>query len=162
MVRDTLWTIMTLEKTLRGVAIASVFALPFVCLIVATNLFFPYITGKNFAFRLIVEIGFGAWIALALVSPEYRPKKSIVSLALAIFTFVMLVADLHGVYPFKSIWSNYERMDGWVTIIHLFAYVIVAASVMRTERLWKWLMWTSLGVSAYLSVYGFLQIAGRE
>lgn len=151
---------MTLEKILRGIAIASVFALPFVCLIVASSLFFPFITGKNFAFRLIVEIGFGAWLALAIVSREYRPRRSFILAALGIFTFIILLADLLGEYPFKSIWSNYERMDGWVTLIHLFAYVVVATSVMRTERLWKWLMWTSLGVSAYLSLYGLLQVAG--
>jgi O-antigen ligase len=51
-------------------------------------------------------------------------------------------------------------MDGWVTLFHVLLYVTVAASVMRTERLWKWLMWTSLGVSAYLSIYGLLQITG--
>ncbi len=151
---------MTLEKILRWVAIGSVFLLPFVCLIVASTLFFPYITGKNFAFRLFVEVGFGAWLALALISAEYRPRRSIVLLALAAFTFVMLIADLFGAYPFKSIWSNYERMDGWVTLIHLFAYVVVAASVMRTERLWKALMWTTLGVSVILSFYGLLQILG--
>lgn len=151
---------MTLEKVLRGIAIGSVFALPFVCLIVASSLFFPFITGKNFAFRLIVEVGFGAWLALAIVSKEYRPRRSIVLLALAVFTFVILVADLLGEYPFKSIWSNYERMDGFVTLGHLFAYVVVAASVMRTERLWRWLMWTSLGVSVYLSLYGLLQVFG--
>ncbi len=151
---------MTLEKVLRGIAIGSVFALPFVCLIVASSLFFPFITGKNFAFRLIVEIGFGAWLALAIVAKEYRPRRSIILLALTAFTFIILLADLLGEYPFKSIWSNYERMDGFVTLGHLFAYVVVAASVMRTERLWRWLMWTSLGVSAYLSFYGLLQIFG--
>lgn len=151
-----------LEKVLRGVAIASVFLLPFVCLIVATSLFFPFITGKNFAFRIIVEIGFGAWLALALISHEYRPRRSWALAALAVFVAVILIADLQGVYPFKSIWSNYERMDGWVTLIHLLMYVVVAASVIRTERMWRWLFWTTLGVSAYLSVYGVLQIAGFQ
>jgi O-antigen ligase/tetratricopeptide (TPR) repeat protein len=156
----TLHTIMTLEKVLRGVAIASVFALPFVCLIVATSLFFPFITGKNFAFRIIVEIGFGAWLALALVSREYIPRKSVLLAALAVFVGLIFISNAQGVYPFKSMWSNYERMDGWVTLIHLLMYVIVASSVLRTERLWRWLMWTTLGVSLMLSVYGFLQIAG--
>lgn len=151
---------MTLEKVLRGVVIAAVFALPFVCLYVAGSLFFPYITGKNFAFRIIVEIAFGAWLALALVSSEYRPRRSWILAALALFTLIILIADLQGVYVAKSIWSNYERMDGWVTLAHVFAYVIVAVSVLKTERLWRWLLWTSLGVSVYLSIYGLLQIAG--
>ena len=63
----------TLEKTLRWIVLGGVFALPFVPLIVADgvhfpyNLFFPYITGKNFAFRLIVEIMAGAGLAVPLV-----------------------------------------------------------------------------------------------
>ena len=44
------------EHALRYVAIAGAFALPFVVLFVAQSLFFPFITGKNFAFRIIVEI----------------------------------------------------------------------------------------------------------
>lgn len=150
----------TLEKALRWIAIGGVFALPFVSLIIAQSLFFPFITGKNFSFRVIVEIMTGAWLALAIVYPQYRPKRSLVLGALALFVGVIAVADAQGVLPFKSFWSNYERMDGWVTLIHLLAYTAVAASVMTTENLWRRLFQTSLGVSAFLSVYGFLQIAG--
>src|SRR3989344_5236305 len=67
---------MAIEKMLRWIVLGGVFALPFIVFIVANNLFFPYITGKNFTFRIIVEIITGAWLALALVKPEYRPRKS--------------------------------------------------------------------------------------
>ena len=60
---------MAIEKTLRGIVILGIFALPFIVFIVANNLFFPYITGKNFAFRIIVEIITGAWLALSLLKP---------------------------------------------------------------------------------------------
>ncbi|MBV9159852.1 MAG: O-antigen ligase family protein, partial [Candidatus Kaiserbacteria bacterium] len=156
----------TLEKTLRWIVIGGIFALPFVPLIVADgvhfiyNLFFPYITGKNFTFRFIVEIITGAWLALAFIDAKYRPRRSWVFAALTAFVLIILIADLQGVNPFKSIWSNYERMDGWITLIHLLAYVFVAASMMTTEKLWRWLFWISLGVSVYLSIDGFLQVAG--
>ncbi len=150
-----------LEKTLRWIALAGVFALPFVCLLVTSSLFFPYITGKNFAFRIIVEISVAAWLALALVNPAYRPRRSWVLAALAVFVAIIGLADILGEYPFKSIWSNYERMDGWVTIAHLLAYTVVAASMLQTEKLWRWLWWTTLGVSAYLAVYGLFQVTGQ-
>ena len=149
-----------LEKALRGTVLAGIFVLPFVCLIISTSLFFPYITGKNFAFRAIVEIIAALWLGLALVKPAYRPKRSWLLAAFAIFVFIIAIADAHGVAPFKSFWSNYERMDGWVTLAHLFVYFVVAASVMHTENLWKRLFQTSLAVSAYLSLYGFLQLVG--
>lgn len=149
-----------LEKTLKWVAIIGVFCLPFVALIVSSSLFFPYITGKNFAFRIIVEIMAAAWLALAIVNPEYRPRRSWILATLALFVVVIGLADIFGVYPFKSIWSNFERMDGWITIAHLLAYTVVAASVMTSERLWANLFRVSLTVSGFLSVVGLLQAAG--
>jgi tetratricopeptide (TPR) repeat protein len=151
---------MILEKTLRWIVLIGVFALPFVCLIVVNSMFFPYITGKNFAFRIIVEIITGSWLALALVNPAYRPKRSWLFAALAIFVVLIGISDALGVVPFKSFWSNFERMDGWMTLAHLLAYTFVAASVLNTETLWRRLLQTSLGVSVYLTLYGFLQIAG--
>lgn len=149
-----------LEKSLRVVVLAGIFALPFVCLLVTTSLFFPYITGKNFAFRIIVEVITGVWLTLALVYPKYRPRQSWILGAFALFVLIIAVADAQGANPFKSFWSNFERMDGWVTLAHTFAYFVVAASVMQSEKIWQRLFQTSLAVSAYVSVYGLLQVAG--
>ncbi|OGG53683.1 hypothetical protein A2851_02245 [Candidatus Kaiserbacteria bacterium RIFCSPHIGHO2_01_FULL_53_29] len=151
---------MLLEKTLRYLVIAGIFTLPFVCLLVTTSLFFPYITGKNFAFRIIVEIITGASLALALVDPKYRPRRSWILGAFAVFVLVIAIADAFGAYPFKSFWSNYERMDGWVTLAHLLLYLFVAAAIMNTEKLWRGLFRVSLGVSVFISIYGLLQVAG--
>ncbi|MBI4087881.1 hypothetical protein HY418_00650, partial [Candidatus Kaiserbacteria bacterium] len=151
---------MVLEKTLRYVALAGIFVLPFVVFIVTTSLFFPYITGKNFAFRIIVEIMAGAWLALALVNPKYRPHRSWVLAVFALFVFIIALADAFGVVPFKSFWSNFERMDGWVTLAHLLVYLVVIVSVLDSEKLWKRLFQVSLAVSALVAVYGFLQVAG--
>ena len=109
-----------IEKGLRYLAIAGVFALPFLVLVVAHSMFFPFITGKNFLFRLFVEAITFAWLGLALISPAYRPKKSWMLVAFALFVVVMAVADVFGVNPEKSIWSNFERMEGLVTLVHLF------------------------------------------
>lgn len=149
-----------LEKTLGWIVRIGVFATPFICLLVTTSLFFPYITGKNFAFRIIVEIITGAWLALALVNPAYRPKRSWIFATFSVFVLIMALADALGVVPFKSFWSNFERMDGWMTIAHTLALVFVSASVLNTEKLWQRLFQTSIGVSVYCSIYGLLQIAG--
>ncbi len=150
----------SLEKVLRWIVLIGIFALPIIPLYVANTLFFPYITGKNFAFRIIVEIMAGAWLALALISAKYRPRRDWVLGALALFVLVIAVADAQGVHPFKSFWSNYERMDGWVTIAHLLLYTVVASVMINTERLWRWLFQFSLGISILLSIYGLLQVVG--
>jgi len=151
---------MTLERALRFVVLAGVFALPFIPLIVAQSLFFPFITGKNFTFRIIVEIITGAWLALALVHPQYRPNRTWLLGAFALFVFVIGLADVFGANAMKSIWSNFERMEGWVTLAHLFAYFVVAVSVLKTENLWKRLWQTSIGVSVLIGIYGLFQLMG--
>lgn len=149
-----------IEKALRWCCIIGVFAISFIPLIVSTSMFFPYITGKNFAFRIIVELITASWLALALVNPAYRPRRSWLLVAFASFVTIVALADAQGAYPFKSFWSNYERMDGWVTLVHLFAYFVVAISILNTEKLWHRLWQTTLGVSVYLAIYGVLQVSG--
>lgn len=150
---------MDLEKMLRWVALSGIFLLPFIVLIVARTLFFPFITGKNFTFRILVEVIGVAWLALALISPKYRPKRSWLLYACTSFVIIIGIADAFGVYPFKSFWSNYERMEGWVTLAHLFVYFAAAASLLTAE-LWKRWWQTSLGVSILVACYGLLQLAG--
>ncbi len=151
---------MTPEKILRYVVLGGVFALPFIVFIVTRSLFFPFIVGKNFAFRLLVELVTAAWLGLALMNPAYRPKRSWLLAAFAIFVVIIAIADAQGAYPFKSFWSNYERMDGWVTLAHLFAYFVAAACVLNTEKLWKTLWQVSLTASVLVGLYGFLQLIG--
>lgn len=151
---------MNLEKALRFVVLAGIFIIPFLVLYVSKSLFFPFITGKNFAFRLIIEIMAGGWLALALANPAYRPKRSWLLFAFAAFVIVIGLADILGTYPHKSFWSNYERMEGWVTLAHLFVYFVVIQAMLNTEKLWKQWWHTSLAVSGLVGVYGLFQLAG--
>ncbi len=151
---------MTLEKVLKSVVFAGIFAIPFIPLIVANTLFFPFITGKGFAFRILVEVSAAAWLALALVSPVFRPRRSWVLATLALFVLVIGIADVFGANTLKSIWSNFERMEGWVTLAHLLVYFTVMYSMLRTEQVWSRLIHTSIGVSVIAGLYGILQLAG--
>lgn len=152
---------MAIETTLRWVVRGGVFALPFVAFIVANTLFFPFITGKNFAFRVIVEVMAGAYLALALLNKEYRPRRSWILGAFALLVLIMAAADAFGVNPTRSFWSNFERMDGWVTLAHLFVYLVVVASVFRTEKSWRAVWYAWLGSAFLMSIYGLSQLFGK-
>ncbi|OHB18007.1 MAG: hypothetical protein A2749_00235 [Parcubacteria group bacterium RIFCSPHIGHO2_01_FULL_45_26] len=135
-------------------------ALPLVALIVSNSMFFPYITGKNFAFRIIVEIIFAAFLVLSLYDSSYRPKHSWILFAFATFLLATILGTIFGINPYRSFWSNFERMDGLINYIHLFAYFLVAVSVLNTERLWRIFFQVSMGVATLVAAYGILQIFG--
>ena len=151
----------TLDKTLLAIARIGVFLVPFIPVVVASSLFFPFITGKGFAFRIIVEVIFACWLLLALRQPVYRPKQSLLLWGVLSFMGIVFLADVFAVNPFKAFWSNFERMEGFITMIHLCAYFLVASSVLNEEKWWYRFFATSVGVSAFLGVYGILQLAGK-
>lgn len=137
------------------------FLVPAVVLIISNSLFFPFITGKNFTFRIIVEIIFSAWIILALYDAQYRPKFSWIVASFVGLLGVMFFADLLGKSPEQSFWSNFERMEGYVTLVHTFMYFVVMGSVLTTEKLWNRYFNTIIGVAIILSLYAFAQLSGN-
>lgn len=155
---------MNLQKTLRFIAIGALFLLPLFPLIVANAYFFPFITGKGFYFRILVEIAFSSWLVLAFIDAKYRPTWNSLTVGVTVFAMVTLVADLFGMNPLRSIFSNFERMEGWITIIHLWGLFIVATSLFGTEgeskRWWHRWFTCEIGVALSIAVYGLLQLAG--
>lgn len=114
--------------------IALIYAVFFTPLIISTSLFFPYIAGKAFAFRLLVELATLLYIVLVAFDRSYLPKKSAILASIVVFTAILGISTLTAEDPTRSFWSNFERMEGYVTILHLFFFFIVAASVFRTKK----------------------------
>ena len=152
---------MNFDRILRGTLLVGLFLVPFIPFIVTNSMFFPFITGKNFTFRILVEVLFGLWLILALRNSAYRPRFSWTWIALAVFVGIVLIADLHGANPMKSIWSNFERMDGWITLGHLLAYFFVIGTVLNTEKLWMAFFNTTVGASVLMGLYGLIQLSGH-
>lgn len=145
----------------RGAVYIGIFAVPFIPLIIANSMFFPFITGKNFTFRIIVEIIFAAWVILALYEPRYRPRFSWIIGGFASLLVVMFFANLFGEYPLKSFWSNFERMEGYVTLVHVFLYLLVVGSTLTTDKMWDRFFNTTLFAAVILSLYAFAQLSGN-
>lgn len=151
----------SVSKILLWATRIGVFLVPFVPLIVTASMFFPFITGKGFAFRIIIEVTFACWLLLALCNPAYRPKSSAFLWCVTAFLSVVFLADLFAVNTFKAFWSNFERMEGFVMLAHLLLYFLVVSAVFETEKWWHRFFATSVGVSAFLGIYGILQLAGK-
>jgi len=137
-----------------------VLTIPFLSLWIARSLYFPYITGRNFGFRILVEVALALWIGLMVLDKSYRPRRSLLLWVLIIFTAIVGLADLFGVNPYHSFWSSYERMEGYLMIVHLLAYFLILTSVFRTKK--DWFILGNIFVIAGVLVggYGVLQILG--
>ena len=151
---------MTLNKWLFYTIIAGLFVLPVAPLIVSSSFLFPFITGKAFFFRLITSVIFAAWLLLALREPDYRPRRTPINYALGAFGVVVILATIFSVDPLKSFWSNFERMDGLLSYLHLIAFYFVISSTLKSSKIWRYLLQTSVAVSVVISGWGLVQLAG--
>ncbi len=136
-------------------------AIPFIpFIILSENTFFPYIVGKNFAFRVVVEIMLAAYLVLAFVDPAYRPRKSYILGAFAVFLGIITLAAIFGENPTKSFWSNFERMEGVITYLHLFAYFVIASTVLTVRNMWRTYLNFHLFAGVIMALYALSQLSG--
>ncbi len=152
------------EKSIKYISyiiVAGLFILPVLSLIISSSMFFPFITGKNFFFRIVVEILFFFWVFIAVFDKKYRPKFSPILISLFAVLLFLSVSTIFGEDPYRSFWSNYERMEGLIGHIHLFAYFLILTSVFQTKKIWKYFLGTNLAVGFVVACYGFLQSLGK-
>ena len=161
-----------LSKYSKYLIFTGLFLIPFIPFLVSSAFFFPFITTKAFAWRIIVEIVFAAWLLLAFLDTAYRPKKSLILYSILGFLAIIGLADIFGITPIKSFWSNFERMEGFITLLHLGMFFLVISSVFGRndpasaqgsgEAMWKRWWNVSLAASFVMVLYSVLQIIGLK
>ncbi|MES2203416.1 MAG: O-antigen ligase family protein [Patescibacteria group bacterium] len=156
---------MSYTTWLRWAILAGIFIVPFIAFVspapgvaVLGNMFFPYITGKNFVFRIVVEMMLLCWVILACADPKYRPRSSWLMWAVLAFVAWMAIATVTSVDPIKSFWSNFERMEGYIGLFHLFVWFVITGTMLAAERLWERFFNVSIFASVLMSLYAFLQV----
>lgn len=163
-----------MQNFIKKIVWVSLLIIPFIALHVADSgvldpigwfgggLFFPFISGKNLLFRFFVEIALAGWVVLALRDATFRVnlKKSPLTIAYAVFIFVLLLADIFGVDQSKSMWSNFERMEGFVGHIHLFAYFFVLTAMVSTLKDWQKMWKYFIASNILILVYAYGQLMG--
>lgn len=150
----------TIKQSLYWFVAGLLFIIPFLPLYISGSMLFPFITGRNFAFRIITEIAFVLWLGLAAAYREYRPKPSKLLGAVIAFVGIVFLADLFGVNPYRSFFSNYERMEGFMMIAHLGIYFTILTSIFQKKDDWK-IFWHLFVVGSLLaSLYALFQKLG--
>jgi len=148
-------------KILRNIVVAGIFASILIPFISFSSLYFPFITSKAYVFRALIEVVFGVWAILAIFDKNYRPKKSLILWSFVGFLVLLFISNLKGLNPRYSFWSNFERMEGYVTLVHVFLYFIVVSSVFNTQKIWNTFLHYIIGTTFIHAFYSFLQASGK-
>ncbi len=148
---------MTLEETLKYVIWAGLAAIMFTPLIIIRDYFFPFIVPKALYFRVIVEVIFLAWLALAIIKKEYRPKLNIFIILFALYFVGVFISSLFGDNFYFSFWSNNERSEGLLLLMHLFILALIFSSMIKSLKDWLTLFDISFLSSILVSFFALKQ-----
>jgi len=140
-------------------------------LIIRGNYFFPYIVPKTIVFRVIVEVIFLAFLVLAVMDKKYRPKLNLAVLLFSLYIVVVSISSILADTFYFSFWSNNERSEGVLLLLHLLMLLIVVSGFLRSFKSWLCLFEISFLSSVGLSLYslgqyfnlgGFVASSGGE
>ncbi|MBI2037831.1 MAG: O-antigen ligase family protein [Candidatus Magasanikbacteria bacterium] len=107
-------------------------------LVFPASFIFPFIVPKILMFRSLVELMIAGYILLLIINwQEFKPKFTLLNVALAAFFASFTISTFSGVDPYHSFWDNHERMLGLFTIFHYIAYYFICSSVFKTWDDWK-------------------------
>lgn len=128
-------------------------------LVLPTSFIFPFIVPKILMFRALVTIMIGSYILLLLINwQEFKPKFSLLNLALVAFLASFAISTFVGVDPYHSFWDNHERMLGLFTIFHYVAYYFICSAVFKNWSDWSKALKVFLVAGSGVMFVGMLQV----
>ena len=124
--------------------------------------YYPYIIGKALYVRSLAQVAFVLWIILAFWYPNYRIPRSWLLSIFGLYILVALLSTILGVSPQRSMWSTYERMQGWIDLAHWFALTVVMVSIFRSFSDWRFVLQFNLLINLVMCVLGLFEIMGIQ
>jgi len=146
------------------------YLVPLAVVLVTASTLFPFIVGKYVWFRTTVDLA----LVFFLLGLLFQDKLSVVSrrlsvvfreplvIAVSAFAGIFLLACLFGVNPSYSFWSNFERGEGGLQLLHLWLFFVLLVTLFQDERDWRRLFGWMLAGGALSAVYGLLAGWGVE
>lgn len=144
---------------------------PLTAVVVTPTTLFPFIVGKYVIFRGLVDLALIMAAAGVLFLPNENKEFisrikgflfSPLGLAVSIFSLIFVLAGFFGVNPNFSFWSNFERGDGGLQMIHLYAWLVLMAGLFRFQKDWYRLFSISVISAGLMALYGFLAGSGAS
>src|SRR3990167_11120197 len=124
------------NKTLEKIVRWGIYAVALIPLVIFKEFFSPFHFGKVVVFRALIEILAIFYVALVLQDRSFLPRPTKIFWAITIFAGVFGLTSLTGIYPYQSIFGTLERMGGWFSFLHFWAFFIMSTGVLRTKEHW--------------------------
>ena len=131
-------------------AIALVLLAP---LVILPHVLFPHAVGKALYTRTLIAVAVALWAVLAAARPgAWGPRFSVAVALLAAWLAAGAVTAPFGVSLQRSLWSDYERMQGLVDAAHWVALAVVLVAMLRTGADWRRFLNLNLGVGLVVAL----------
>lgn len=138
------------------------YLIPLTVAIVFISTLFPFIVGKYSFFRTTVDLSLIFFLLGLLFAPDskiYEERilklfKSPIFIAVSVFTLMFLLAGFFGVNPSFSFWSNFERGEGGLQILHLYLFFSLLTILFKDKKNWNLLFWISIIAALLVVFYG--------
>lgn len=122
--------------------------------------FYPFIITKTLYFRFLIGLAFSVYLlALATDFEKYKPKFNLGFWLVGGLFLINLIAAIFGLDFYKSIWSDFERMEGLIGLVYLILYLFLLINFFKTKQDWlrfiRYILYGSLFVSLYAIVQKF-------
>ena len=132
--------------------------------LVTNSTIFPFIVGKYVLFRLSVDFAFITFLfgllfhnsAGAVLQSAKRVFTQPLVIAVSVFVAVFLLAVLFAFDPLMALWSNFERGEGGLQILHLWLFFVLLVTLFREKKDWRIIFWCAIAGGVLSGIYGVL------
>ncbi|MBT4277216.1 hypothetical protein HOD96_00505 [Candidatus Falkowbacteria bacterium] len=146
-----------MEKFLKFIIYLGIGTVAFVPIMMNSHFFFPFIFTKAFIFRITVEIMLLAFLLLASINSNYRPRLTVLSLGFLAYLIIIFISSFFGDNFYLSFWGDIERSEGLLTWIHLFVLFFIVSSVLKNRDDWLKLFDVSVFGSLIVAIFALGQ-----
>ena len=135
----------------------------FCVVLVTSSTLFPFIVGKYAFFRGVVDLALITFLLGVIFHAhewdalKERAKKVFhhpLFIAVTAFTAAVLLASLFAYDAAAAFWSNFERGEGGLQVLHFYIFFTLLLLLFRTEIEWKRIFMYSLIASGFVLLYG--------
>lgn len=144
-------------RVLRWIALGGVTLGLFMPLVFVKEVIFPFVFSKLLFFQIVIGLSFPAYLLLAWMDPASRPKKHSIVIALALYFVAMGVSVVTSVDVGRSWWGNQERMNGYFTLLHFFAWFLMASSLLTTWKAWERVLRVQVIIGGFVALSAIWQ-----